>query len=253
MVLSSFFIAIIIVLNKQFSYIIPLYGINFIRIGLGGSVTILASCLLGPFYGGIIGLFSDIIGAVLFPQGPFNPGYSFDAMMIGIIPGLVFLSYKYSSFIRNHISMIANTIVSLIAIALAFFIISTSEFKLSNKSIIELNLTTKLVFLSIDFVIAAVCISSSLIFKKRKKEPFIAILLAFLLCELLITIPLSPLWSAIQASTPYNAFFLPKAFVTIIQMPFKVYLIYLVYRGLSSYLFINLNTEEQHSTKVDEI
>lgn len=75
--------------------------IPFVRISLGPALIIFSSMLLGPFFGGIIGGLSDILGIVLVPNAlgySINPWFTIVYTLLGIIPGLlVYLFEKINS------------------------------------------------------------------------------------------------------------------------------------------------------------
>ena len=61
--------AVMIVLTIIFTRLLSIQNIPvipFVRISLGPAVVILASLILGPIYGGIVGGAADILGIVLF-------------------------------------------------------------------------------------------------------------------------------------------------------------------------------------------
>lgn len=47
------------------------------------------SMLLGPLYGGVCGALADLVGALLFPFGPFFPGFTLTAFISGFLFGFI--------------------------------------------------------------------------------------------------------------------------------------------------------------------
>lgn len=86
MVLSGVFIATSVVLTRFFGFM--LFG-GIVRLSLGIVPIAMAGAILGPLYGGLVGAIADILGAVLFPQGAYFPGFTLTAFIQGMIPGLV--------------------------------------------------------------------------------------------------------------------------------------------------------------------
>lgn len=72
------------------------------RISPGFFPVMLAGAFFGPVTGGITGGVADIIRAILFPQGAFNPLFSISAILRGIIYGLIL--HKKITFPRILIS-----------------------------------------------------------------------------------------------------------------------------------------------------
>ena len=58
-------------------------GFSFVAVGL-------AAYLYGPIGGAVVHGLSDFIGALVFPYGPYFPGYTLTAMVIGLVFGLCF-------------------------------------------------------------------------------------------------------------------------------------------------------------------
>lgn len=68
------------------------------KIGLAFVPVVVAAILLGPLYAGIVGALSDFLGALLFPIGPYFPGFTLTAFLMGLCYGL-FL-YRKQSILR---------------------------------------------------------------------------------------------------------------------------------------------------------
>ncbi|NCB42652.1 MAG: folate family ECF transporter S component [Clostridia bacterium] len=78
-----------LVLTRFFSFYIPFMGAQSMRVGFGTVPVILAGLLLGAPAGGFVGLASDLVGATLFPSGPFFPGFTLSAFLAGFIPAFL--------------------------------------------------------------------------------------------------------------------------------------------------------------------
>ena len=84
LVVAALFIAMAVVLG-QFSFMVgPSMRIGFSRVPI-----MVSGMLLGPIAGGLTGIVHDLINFVLRPAGAFHPGFTFSAMMTGMIPGIV--------------------------------------------------------------------------------------------------------------------------------------------------------------------
>ena len=64
-------------------------GFNFVPIAVGG-------ILFGPIGGGIVGALGDFLGAILFPIGPYFPGFTVTSFLFGVVFGL-FLHKKQTT------------------------------------------------------------------------------------------------------------------------------------------------------------
>ncbi len=77
-------IALEIVLSRFLSISTPIVKIGFSFIPLS-----MLAMLYGPFYAGAGAAIADIVGAMLFPVGPFFPGYTLTAALTGLTYGLL--------------------------------------------------------------------------------------------------------------------------------------------------------------------
>ncbi|TZE81378.1 folate family ECF transporter S component [Calorimonas adulescens] len=85
---AGLFIALSIVLTRTMSFMITVAGIQGVRIGFGGIPIILSGIVLGPGLGALVGAASDVIGYMLFPNGPFFPGFTLTAALSGALPAI---------------------------------------------------------------------------------------------------------------------------------------------------------------------
>jgi len=104
MVLAALFIALQVVFARMLSINTPL-----LRIGFSFLPVAMCSILLGPLAGGIAAAIGDIIGATLFPTGPFFPGLTLSAFLSGALYGL-FTYRRAPSFISALIPVVINNV-----------------------------------------------------------------------------------------------------------------------------------------------
>ena len=71
------------------------------KIGFSFIPPMIAAALLGPVEGAIVYGLSDLIGALLFPFGPYHPGFTIVAALMGFIMGL-FLYPRPFAFARSE-------------------------------------------------------------------------------------------------------------------------------------------------------
>ena len=82
------------------------------RIGFGFVPMVLAALLYGPLSAGIVGALADFLGAILFPTGPYFPGFTFSQFLMGVVFGL-FLHKK-----RNMWRVAGSVIITQFGISL---------------------------------------------------------------------------------------------------------------------------------------
>ncbi|HHT51420.1 MAG TPA: folate family ECF transporter S component [Eubacteriaceae bacterium] len=80
-----------------------------IRIGFGFIAVALTSILFGPIIGGIAAAIADVLGMIIFPKGPYFPGFTLSAFLGGITYG-VFLYNRPKSYFNIAISVLIITI-----------------------------------------------------------------------------------------------------------------------------------------------
>lgn len=81
---TALFCGLAIVLSRFLS-------VNLWNMSIGFSFIPLLLCgmLFGPLWGGVCAALADLIGALLFPFGPYFPGFTAVALLSGILFGLV--------------------------------------------------------------------------------------------------------------------------------------------------------------------
>ncbi len=114
---SAILAVISIILTRFIPTTIPIAGVISIRLDLGYIPIIFASLYLGGFYGAGAGVVADLIGAFVFPIGPYFPGFTFTNFLVGLAPVIVkkILSDKCSELL---ICFISSLIVQIIAFTL---------------------------------------------------------------------------------------------------------------------------------------
>lgn len=98
------FMALEIILTRFLSINTPL-----LRIGFGFLPIAMLGIMYGPLWAGVAYALGDLIGIMLFPSGPFFPGFTLSAALTGLVYGLV-LHKKPVTWKRT---LIASSIVCL--------------------------------------------------------------------------------------------------------------------------------------------
>lgn len=88
MVQVSLLIALEIVLSRFLSIATPI-----MKIGFGFVPIAVCAMLYGPVLAGAAGGLADLVGAILFPIGPYFPGFTLSAVLTGVVFG-VFLFHR---------------------------------------------------------------------------------------------------------------------------------------------------------------
>ena len=146
--LSGLFMAIVVILQKVVA-INYLAFAPFVRVSLGGpALIIFASILLGPIYGMLIGIGSDLLGYLIFDPRMYPPYLQITA----IYALLGFVSYFVFSLVYSLRNTKALTIIEIAFVAIIWTVISL--FMLLNNQITLFSSTYDLTVLSKVLVIS---------------------------------------------------------------------------------------------------
>ena len=112
-VLSAMLLAILLVLSRFLSIKSTFLVISFSFVPM-----MLSAIYLGPKYSTLICALGDLIGALLFPFGPYFPGFTVSAGLMGLVYGIFLYKKpgKEKSDLKFIISLIISSIIVLIGI-----------------------------------------------------------------------------------------------------------------------------------------
>lgn len=120
MVKAGFLVAISIVMTRFVYIMLPLAGVQALRISFGDVPLMLSGILFGPLVGGLTGLAADLIGFLVNPMGPYHPGFTLSSILWGALPGLIFFILKGKRTLEKTLTF-ANIII---AVAITAIIVS---------------------------------------------------------------------------------------------------------------------------------
>ncbi len=92
---------------NSFSY----FPVSYISISFVPTVCFIAGFLLGAKGGFAVGFIGDLIGAIIFPAGAYNPVIGIANGMLGFIPGFIFEYFKGNKYLLIAISAVVSLIV----------------------------------------------------------------------------------------------------------------------------------------------
>lgn len=110
-ILSSIFLALLIILSRFLSIKTPIVKVSFAFIP-----TMLCAIWLGPKWTVLINLLGDIIGATLFPTGPYFVGYTISTAIAGFIYGT--LLYKKDENIYSNKQFVLRLIIATLLVTI---------------------------------------------------------------------------------------------------------------------------------------
>lgn len=183
---------------------IPLFGLESLKIGIEYLPLMLAGYFLKPSYAFVIGLCCDFIGLILVPTGfPFF-GFTLVMILVSVIPSLV---KEYSQNIsENTVQKIVVGLIIVLGIGASLYIYQLSSFKVSETAI-TLTQAQKLVLISICLSLTVIFIIILTLLKKHisyeEAKEFSTWMLSVLLVEVICTLCLTPLWLDIMYGLPF--------------------------------------------------
>lgn len=119
-------IALLIGLNVVLSRFLSINAWN-IKIGFTFLTIYVAARIYGPLGGIIVGGLGDLIGSLLFPTGPYFPGFTFTAILTGLLYGLL-LRKKSDTFTIAYTCIINEFIINLLINTYWIHLISNANY-----------------------------------------------------------------------------------------------------------------------------
>ena len=127
-ILTALLLAMLIILSRFLSIKTPLLKISFAFIP-----TMLCAIWLGPKWAVLLNVLGDVIGATLFPTGPYFVGYTISTAITALIYGLLIYKKEANTYtekqfiIRIIISVILVTAISNIGLNTLWVSITTGK------------------------------------------------------------------------------------------------------------------------------
>jgi ECF transporter S component (folate family) len=236
---STFFLVatalltVLSIISGRLAIYIPLFGFPSVRFSLSAIPVFLAGTLFGGVYGAVSGGVSDIITFMLASSGPYHPGFTLNAALGGLLPGLFFTIIKkyrvgFSFHVVNGIAAGAALIGSFIYIN--YIGISDIKNLVSIAGIPANIILTVLVF----GIIAAISTAIYLIEKRHQAPPgtysVSRIAFACIVNYVMIQLCLTPIWLKQLYGIPEMASFAVRVFKSTVDIPLQVALLYLLIR-----------------------
>lgn len=110
-ILTAILLTMLIILSRFLSIKTPITKISFAFVP-----TMLCAIWLGPKWTVLLNVLGDIIGATLFPTGPYFIGYTISTAIAGLIYGLLLYKKQPDSFTNKE--FIIRVIISVVLVAI---------------------------------------------------------------------------------------------------------------------------------------
>ena len=189
--LAGLFIALIVILQKVVA-INYLAFAPFVRISFGGpALIIFASILLGPIYGGLIGMASDLLGYLIFDPRMYPPYLQITAIytLLGVAAYFVF-SIVFSIKNIKLLSLIEIAVLSFIWLGVSLYVILSNQITLFS-STYDVPLISKILIPIVLAMMFAFIIVFSRLYKPKEEHPLMSplhICFASFICDLAIIV-----------------------------------------------------------------
>lgn len=189
--LSGLFMALVAILQKVVAVNYLAFA-PFVRISLGGPALIMfASVLLGPIYGMLIGIASDLLGYFIFDASGYPPFLQITAIYALLGFGSYFIfSLVFMIKNRKAIALVEIISMSVIWAIIAIFTLTRNEIKLFG-STYQLNVTSKALICAISGAIFVAIILLSILIKPKDNSVYrspLHICFASFICDFFILV-----------------------------------------------------------------
>lgn len=225
LIFAGLMVAIGIVLSSVVSISYPPNS-TIIRFGIGYLPLIIVSIVLGPKIGFSSAIIQDVLGYFVYiwvfgvPSGPFFPGFTFNSILYGVVPGVLY-NLKTN---KNNLFTILNFALLLVLLSLGIWglfnineIINIIENRLNEGMSFE----PWVVYLMIILGEIGIVFTLLFLYKKRHEDDKAQrIIFSVIILQLLVTLVLTPLWVTILYAIPFG----PQLPLRIIKTPIEIFI-----------------------------
>ncbi len=227
--ITALMMALAVILNSFVSTYINIGGVNLVKIGFYSIPVTVVSIVCGPVYGAICGAGADLIAALCFPTGAYFPGFTFDAMLFGLLPSLFMRLFKGKRIQESAVVLLLTVIAGLVLSANLPFVDSA---KLEGGVSFDLETWLKVLIPFIFVVLMGIYTTVFFFVKPRKKKDTTVtgsdILLCYTVRDLGVKIYLAPLWLYLVYDINYSVSFITQTLTSLVTIPLMSILCYIV-------------------------
>lgn len=147
---------------------IPMGNFSFLRFSLTPSIVIFSSIWLGPLYGAIVGILSDLLPAFILSQGAYNPFLSVAYGLLGILPYFLFVVAKKAPKLFDNLYAVGSVfLLFFVLLVLGFYCNSSLDAAFGENGVWLKPLILAIIGASDIALLFLLC----LLEKKRKQNP----------------------------------------------------------------------------------
>lgn len=229
LVVSAIFIILTLICKRFFTFMVPLFGVESLRVGIEYLPLLIAGFILSPSYAFIIGLCCDLVGLILVPTGfPFF-GFTLTMILVCVIPSLVKIYSKV--FNAKVIQMIVKGLVVVLGVGASAYIYNLDAVKIS-QSMHTITINEKLTLISICLSLTIIFLVMITLLQKKdgmdESQEFATWILAVTLVEVICTLCLTPLWLDIMYGVPFVVSLCIRVIKECFVLPIEIFIGYTV-------------------------
>jgi ECF transporter S component (folate family) len=231
MVIVSFMSLLSTVLAAYSSIYIPLFGFPSLKFGFSQLPIMIVGAMFGPWWGMVAGVLEDLLelatGTIASPY----IGFTLNKVMIGIIPGVVFLiASKYPKKLKP----LLFGLVGLLYASSLYFIITTDSVTASKVTyVLTLPVKAVLIAMTLAIVPVAYFANKALQHKDKDKTLFVSWILSVILIEIVVNVILTPLWLYQLYGIPIEIQIIIRSIKASFFVVLNSFLAYFIYRSLN--------------------
>lgn len=220
----------------QFSVMIPFFGYPSVRFSVSGIPLFIAGSFFGPLWGACAGFVSDIIGFMLTSKGaPYHPGFTLNSIMVGLIPGLIFMWIRRKKITYSFHKI--NAVIALVALVAAIIYINFIGIHELEAIGTVMGLPVNIVLTVLILVVAVVVVVGVYMLQKHfegDKTLFSIdkILFTSILSYIVIHMGLTPIWLNQLYGIPVSASIFVRCFKMMVDVPLQATVLYIVVSAL---------------------
>ncbi|MDQ0361351.1 folate family ECF transporter S component [Breznakia pachnodae] len=203
LVLASLFVLLAVILNA-ISVMIPLFGVPSVKLSFALLPLMIAGAVLSPSWSYLVGLIFDLVGLMITPTSfPFL-GFTLSHVLVSTLPSLW---YKRNVKLKpQNIYRLINISFIVLGLIASAYVVQVDTIQISEQSY-EITMIMKLAVIA--FITAAILIIFLILYYLRKKmnqevaEDLAKWIVVALLCEVLYSMILTPLWLDVMYGIPW--------------------------------------------------
>lgn len=239
-VLSAIFIMITLVCKRFFTVMVPLFGVESLKIGLEYIPLMIAGYFLAPGYAYLIGLCCDLVGLIIVPTSTTFFGFTLTMILVSLIPSLIKENIKDIS--ENKICFIVQGLVIILGLSASIYIYRINRIKLTD-TMYTLTFMNKMMLISICCILVLAFILLIRALRKKISDDEAKTFSTWILCvsvvEIVCTLILTPLWLNIMYGIPFFISLCIRIIKECIIIPLEIFIGYTIIKILNRIILKN--------------